>query len=61
MSLTLNNTPHVNEAYCTAPLLSEADIEDDKEDIPDTHLLGSQTREGRLYIVYLVDLAKRSM
>ncbi|KAH1581507.1 hypothetical protein KXV58_007426 [Aspergillus fumigatus] len=60
MSLTLNNTPHVNEAYCTAPLLSEADIEDDKEDIPDTHLLGSQTQEGRLYIVYLVDLAKRT-
>ncbi|KEY83142.1 transcription factor fungal specific [Aspergillus fumigatus] len=48
-------------AYCTALLLSEADIEDDKEDIPDTHLLGSQTQEGRLYIVYLVDLAKRSM
>ncbi|EAW23645.1 fungal specific transcription factor domain-containing protein [Aspergillus fischeri NRRL 181] len=60
MALILGNTPHVNEAYCSVPFLSEADIEDDEEDIPDTHLLGSQTQESRLYIVYFVDLAKRT-
>jgi hypothetical protein len=59
MALTLGNTPHVHEAYCSVPLLSEADVEDD-EDLDDTHLFGSWTQESRLCIVYLVDLAKRT-
>ena len=61
MALTLGNTPHVNEAYCSVPLLSEADIEDNEEDMDDMHLFISWTPESRLYIVYLVDLAKRSI
>jgi hypothetical protein len=61
MALTLGNTPHVNEAYCNVPLLSEADIEDEEDSLQDMHLIGSQTQECRVYIVYLVDLAKRSM
>jgi hypothetical protein len=61
MALTLGNTPHVHEAYCSVPLLSEADVEDDEEDLDDTHLFGSWTQESRLCIVYLVDLAKRSI
>ncbi|GFF27344.1 cutinase transcription factor 1 beta [Aspergillus udagawae] len=60
MALTLGNTPHVNEAYSNVPLLSEADIEDDEDGWQDMHLIGSQTQECRLYIVYLVDLAKRT-
>ncbi|KAF4185469.1 hypothetical protein CNMCM7927_006676 [Aspergillus lentulus] len=60
MALTLGNTPHVNEAYCSVPLLSEADIEDNEEDMDDMHLFISWTPESRLYIVYLVDLAKRT-
>jgi hypothetical protein len=61
MALTLGNTPHVNEAYCSVPLLSEADIEDDEEVLDDTHLFRSWTQESRLCIVHLVDLAKRSI
>ncbi|RHZ57497.1 uncharacterized protein CDV56_107883 [Aspergillus thermomutatus] len=63
MALTLGNTPHVNDAYCSVPLLSEADIEDDEDnqdDLHDPHLFGTRTQESRLYLVYLVDLAKRT-